>query len=321
MSKRKLKVVVFYGGDAATNPRNELLAWLRRDTMDVSAKIVSDHVAHSKGAIDTRVDDAILEADKAIAILTPDGRSPPGAPNVIDEIGRWRGKRGAESICIVRQEGVEPYSNHHGLPYILFKGRIKEGFDQIRDFLLAEIEKPKKRQVAKPATKATVSGTTTYAGNNGTALIDGRLYRRITVQQARGQLTIELSDVKGADEGALRQLEDTHGDIKVTYGSNSALIRLGELSFTSAKKLRATLVGRLREDRSNSSLEYATVIDGRQVSADELATMRASRIISNIPASRNRSARLQRIGNPWWKLWHNASRKKPDPWMAQGRST
>ena len=157
MSEKKLRILVLYGGDAATNPRNELLAWLARPSVDAEARIVADDVPHTEGAIDDRVDAAIEWADKAIAIITPDSRSLHGAPNVIDEIGRWRGSKDKRSICIVRQDGVTPYSNHNGLPYVPFTDRVKESFDRIREFLLdkAPAQTEKKWLTRMPSSSST----------------------------------------------------------------------------------------------------------------------------------------------------------------------
>ncbi|GEM_PF-6791287 len=285
MPKKKPRILVFYGGSAGTNQRNELLAWLRRDTMNLTATIVAEAPPHSQGSIDNRVDEAIRKADKAIAIMTADDRLPHGAPNVMDEIGRWRGKKGGKSICIVRQEGVKPYSNHDGLPYVQFKTRIKEAFDPIRDFLNAPAEPTTSKRSAAAAKKTTSRASLIVDGNASNALIDGRLYKTKTIDQTRDNITIEMINVPGADEGALRRLENTHTDIKVVHGNTSALIRLKELRFTRSKTLSATLIARVVEPRASSAFEYTTFgPDGRQVSADDLATLRVSRILSNAPA-------------------------------------
>jgi hypothetical protein len=126
---------VLYGGEKATVPRNELLAWLRGPAVQVDAQLVAEEAPHSDGAVDERVDEKMNWADKAIALLTPDDRGLNGAPNVIDEIGRWRSSKGKRSLCLVRQQGVPPYSNHAGIVYIEFKQRVSEKFEDIRRFL------------------------------------------------------------------------------------------------------------------------------------------------------------------------------------------
>ena len=85
-SDKRQRVLVLYGGDAATNPRHELLAWLRGPAMNIDARVVADEAPHSDGAVDDRVDVCMDWAQKAIAIITPAPRSQHGAPNVMDEI-------------------------------------------------------------------------------------------------------------------------------------------------------------------------------------------------------------------------------------------
>ncbi len=129
-----LWVLVFYGGDTATNLRNELLAWLRGPHIGADARLVAETAPHTEGAVDDRVDCAIEWADAAIAIITPDERTEYGAPNVIDEIGRWRGRKTKRTLCIVRQKGTKEYSNHNGIIYVGFESRIKEVFEDLRVF-------------------------------------------------------------------------------------------------------------------------------------------------------------------------------------------
>ncbi len=70
----KLRVLVLYGGDAATNARHELQVWLAKPSLNVEPRIVADDPPHSDGAVDERVDTAMEWADKAIANITPDER-------------------------------------------------------------------------------------------------------------------------------------------------------------------------------------------------------------------------------------------------------
>jgi hypothetical protein len=135
MALRKIQMVVFFGGDAATDPKNALLAWLRGPHVNLDARIVDDFPPSTSGSVDDRVDEAIRWADAAIALVTADKRSPHGAPNLMDEIGRWRGGNPKTALGIVRQNGVEPYSNHNGLVYVPFGQRVEEGFERLRRFI------------------------------------------------------------------------------------------------------------------------------------------------------------------------------------------
>jgi hypothetical protein len=145
------RILVLYGGDEATAARNELLAWLRGPWVSMDARIVAEAPPNSEGAVDDRVDDAIAWADAAIAILTPDSRSPHGAPNVMDEIGRWRGGRGKATMLLLRRDDVQPYSNHLGLVYVGFKDRVTESFENIRHFLMSLPNPPDPDPPGSPA--------------------------------------------------------------------------------------------------------------------------------------------------------------------------
>jgi Predicted nucleotide-binding protein containing TIR-like domain len=209
--RAKLRVLVLYGGDAATNPRNELMAWLARDSLNVKATIVAEGAPHSEGAVDDRVDAAIAQADKAIALLTPDDRSPYGAPNVMDEIGRWRGGRGKKTLCIIRQDGVPPYSNHSGIPYVGFNDRVKEGFDSIREFLLDGASSVILGKDTEPKTASEKS--VVVDSNPNVAMIDGRRYSTACIEELQGRLTIVVTDLDGEGEAAMRQLAMRRGAV------------------------------------------------------------------------------------------------------------
>lgn len=282
MAKKKLRVLVLYGGDAATNPRNELMAWLARDSLNVKAKLVAEDAPHSKGAVDDRVDEAIDEADKAIALLTPDARSPYGAPNVIDEIGRWRGAKGKETICLVRQDGVPVYSNHGGIVYVGFKERVKDAFDGIREFLLDAPSTPKK----KPTTTGKASGKKDFVvdSNANSALIDARRFSTSKIEDVQGRLTLVADQLDGAGEAALRDLSKRHGEVEIAYGNTAVSVNIEDVRITHGQSVQATLVCRVSERRSESMFEASVGVGGgKSLSADDIATMRATRILFNDP--------------------------------------
>ncbi len=121
----RLRVLVFHGPDNAS--KNELLAWLRGPEVNVDARTVGEMVATASGVVDDRVDQAIAWADKFIAVVTPDPRSPSGAPNVIDEIGRVRGAGRGADLAILRQRTcADLWSNLAGVVRIEFDKRTKE---------------------------------------------------------------------------------------------------------------------------------------------------------------------------------------------------
>lgn len=125
-----LKIILFYGGDNATEPREQLLSWLREPRISdivgkrIDARKVSDFPSHSGRVVNEAVDEAIEWADLALALLTTDSRSENGAPNVVDEIGRWRSKKGGETLAIIRQKSVKPHSNLAGYVYIRYENEV-----------------------------------------------------------------------------------------------------------------------------------------------------------------------------------------------------
>lgn len=134
---RRLKVLIFYGGEAGATEKETLRFWLRNTEIDADAQLVADTPQGAQGAIDDRVDKAIRWADMAIAIVTCDPRSPSGPPNVIDEIARWRSRRRKAALCILRQRGTQAPSNLAGVPYLEFLNTVDECFDRVRPVIKA----------------------------------------------------------------------------------------------------------------------------------------------------------------------------------------
>jgi hypothetical protein len=130
---RPLRVLVFHGPDSTY--KFELLAWLRGPDVQADARSVGEMPPNTSGSFDERVDSAIAWADKAIALVTSDSRSCSGAPNVIDEIGRWRGTGRSESLAIVSHRSITEYSNLAGIVRIEFHDRVNEAFLGLSKFL------------------------------------------------------------------------------------------------------------------------------------------------------------------------------------------
>ena len=267
--KRKQRVLVLYGGDAATNPRNELLAWLRRDRMNIDARIVAESVPNTDGAVDDRVDYMMDWAEKAIAIVTPDSRSEYGAPNIMDEIGRWRGKNGKASICVVRQ-GVQTYSNLAGIVYVSFRERIKEAFDSLRDFLDDNQSNASPRE----------SGETEFVVDSSSQwmLIDNVPLEVTRIDETDDELDVVFTVTDGGAESFLRTLQD-HQQVQLAYGNRASPASLTKRRLTHEDSLMARLSFRLRE-RESSALYDVSVGD---LSADDLAEMRAAAILADDP--------------------------------------
>jgi hypothetical protein len=130
----RLRVLVLHGQDNAS--KHELLAWLRGADIVADARTVGEMPASSEGTVDVRVDRGIAWAEKVIAIVSPDDRSPSGAPNVIDEIGRCRGAGRAADLAIVRHRAcADIWSNLAGVVRVEYDERVKETFLAIARFL------------------------------------------------------------------------------------------------------------------------------------------------------------------------------------------
>jgi hypothetical protein len=129
-----MKIVVFHGPD--NEAKHELLAWLRGPDVDADARTVVELPPQIIGSVDDRVAGSCAWADKAVALVTPDQRSPSGAPNVIDEIGRWRGAGRQNDLAIVRQTTcTEIWSNLAGVVRIEFSDRVNRAFIPLMRFL------------------------------------------------------------------------------------------------------------------------------------------------------------------------------------------
>lgn len=147
-----LKIAIFYGGEAATEPREALLNWLRRPQtativgQTIEARKVADEIAHSHGAVDERVEQTLNWADKAIMLFTPDSRSEYGAPNLLEEYGRWRSKKGGQTMAVIRHHKVKIHSNATGLVYIGYnRDVVAETHEKLLLFLKVVQESPSPR--------------------------------------------------------------------------------------------------------------------------------------------------------------------------------
>jgi hypothetical protein len=130
----RLRVLVLHGPDNA--PKHELLAWLRGADILADARTVGEMTPNAEGSVNERVTRGITWAEKLIAIVSPDERSPSGAPNVIDEIGRCIGAQHLADLAIVRHRAcTDLWSNLAGVVRIEYEQRIKETFLGLAKFL------------------------------------------------------------------------------------------------------------------------------------------------------------------------------------------
>jgi hypothetical protein len=284
----RLKVLVLYGGDAATNPRHELLAWLRGPAHGFDVRVVADDAPHSEGAVDDRVDEMIDWADVAIALVTPDARCQHGAPNVIDEIGRWRGARGKSTLCIVRQRGVEPYSNHAGIVYVPFDARVLEAYEGIRRFLGAA---PPAKLPSKPARPAGAEQVIEDSGD--VVLLEGLAVSPASVVERSDAVLIEVPDLSSEHEAAARRIVGGQQPIVLAFGNTGTLAKCErpEVERRGAKatmRITAQPVKNPRVSPMELSLQHT---DGKTYAPGDLARMRAERILLGDPPKQSPSPR------------------------------
>jgi hypothetical protein len=272
----KQRVLVLYGGDNATLPRAELSAWLATTkSLNVEPCVVADDVPHSAKSVNERVTEAIDTADKAIALVTIDTRSNYGAPNVLEEIGRWVQGKGSDSLCVVRQQGTEINSNMHGHVFLAFKDRIKEAFEGIRKFLETPAPSEAKRHATDPSTKFTTSNT--YV------LFEGDIYKRVRVEDTEQKVTAVL-DCDGPAEATLRALQ-LRTRVELTFGNHVVRGTLGDCRFTheGGQQLATVVLSKRDNDASQAHMHDAAWGGGNALSADDIAELRASRLLTNEP--------------------------------------
>jgi hypothetical protein len=292
MAARKLRVLVLYGGEAATAPRNELVSWMvEKKALNVEPVQVAWGTAHSEGTVADRVKKEIELADKAIAIVTKDTRSTHGAPNVIEEIGRWLQAKGGRTLCVIRQEGTQINSNAAGLIFLSFESRIREVFDDLRDFLAddagaSEPVAPSPAASATAPARSTPSSTSTFASNPSWVLIGQRAYPKVRVDETAEAVTAIVACAEPADESAIRGLS-RRAEIEVVYGNHVAEGVVSESRISHEAQAIGTVVVSIQDRHQRQGFARDMSFGGPNgMSADEIAEQRARRILTGEPRAR-----------------------------------
>jgi hypothetical protein len=288
MAARKLRVLVLYGGDAATRPRNELISWMvEKKALNVEPVQVAWGTAHSEGSVADRVKKEIDLADKAIAIVTKDTRSTHGAPNISEEIGRWLQAKGGRTLCVIRQEGTQINSNAAGLIYLSFESRIREVFDDLRDFLAddASAADPSAPSSAAGPT-VTPSSTITVASNPNWILVGQRAYPKVRVDETPEAVTAVVACAEPADESAIRRLS-RRAEIEVVYGNHVAQGAVSESRISHEVRSIGTVVVSVQDRHQQRGFGRDMSFGGPNgMSADEIAEQRARRLLIDEPRAR-----------------------------------
>lgn len=237
--------------------------------------------AHTKGSVDDRVDSAIAWADAAIAIITPDARGVHGAPNVIDEIGRWRGGREKETICILSQNMVKPYSNHAGIVRPEFKDRIKEVFEEIRGFLasLPSISDDGDSTSGGPAETDSFKLET----SRDYILLDSKSFVYSSLDETDGNVIVTMSQVSSSDANILRRIGTGTASIRVAFGDVAMQASVVDHAVQRNNATNVTLKLRSK-DASRSRVASDVAWGGTPpLDANQIARLRATRILFNEP--------------------------------------
>jgi hypothetical protein len=284
MSERpKQRVLILFGGENATLPRAELIAWLATTkSLNVEPLLVADDVPNSEGSVHDRVTSAIREADKAIAVVTLDGRSKSGAPNVIEEIGRWLQGKSARTLCVIRQQGIEINSNLHGHVYLSFTDRIKEAWEGLRKFLAEEIDED---------STSFATSSLTIESNPTNIMLDSRLYNRVRVEEVELGVTAVLA-CDGTAEAALRAL-GRRAPVELTYGNHVVRGTLDECRFTheGSQQLAKVTVGKRQNEQHQGHMhDMAWGGGANSMTADEIAELRARRLLTGEPKAKKSDA-------------------------------
>lgn len=287
MGSEKLRVLILYGGDGATGPRNELVSWLvEKKVLNAEPILVSWGVAHSEGTVAERVRVEVDAADKAIAIVTKDARSDYGAPNVLEEIGRWLQARGGRTLCVIREEGTLINSNVAGLVYLSFATRIREAFDDLRDFLTDVPAANEVRAPTKTTAAAPIVADMTISSNPTWVLVAQRAYRKIRVDETNDNVTAVVACANPSDESALRGLR-RRSPIELTYGNHVVEGGLSDSKISHEAETTARVEVSL-QDRHHSQRPTDVALGGfgggfGSMSAEDIAEQRARRILTGEP--------------------------------------
>jgi hypothetical protein len=285
MAARKLRVLVLYGGDAATAPRNELVSWMvEKKALNVEPVQVAWGTAHSDGTVADRVKKEIELADKAIAIVTTDTRSTHGAPNVVEEIGRWLQAKGGRTLCVIRQEGTQINSNAAGLIYLSFESRIREVFDDLRDFLAddggaSDAPSPTAsphRHPPRPRQRSLSLRIQTGFSSDSERIIE----------ETPEAVTVVIACAEPADESAIRGLS-RRTEIEVVYGNHVAQGVVSESRISHEAQAIGTVVVSIQGRHQRQGFARDMSFGGPNgMSADEIAEQRARRILTGEPRAR-----------------------------------
>ena len=121
---------------------NEVIRFLK-DDLKIEDVNYFERDSHAGRSIADALRDFRKETNFAIIVMTAEDETAQKTKrtrqNVIHEIGFFQGKLGFEKVAILKQDGVESFSNIDGLQYIPFSGNnISQTFYELQRMLKRE---------------------------------------------------------------------------------------------------------------------------------------------------------------------------------------
>ncbi len=131
--RRNARVWLIHGGASEDWIRFQM--FIERDLGHPCTEFSDPHAPRIE--VSSRVREMLQGSELAVAVMSgeerlPDGRVLPRA-NVVHEIGLSQGLYGIERVIILREEGVECFSNMSGIVYVQFRrGNLGAAFNELR---------------------------------------------------------------------------------------------------------------------------------------------------------------------------------------------
>ncbi|MBS0195223.1 MAG: nucleotide-binding protein [Planctomycetes bacterium] len=131
--RRSARLWLIHGG--ASEDWTMIRSFIERDLGHPCTEFCDPHAQRIE--VSSRVREMLERSELAVAVMSgeerlPDGRVLPRA-NVVHEIGLSQGLYGVERVIILRESGVECFSNMSGIVYIEFsRGSPGAAFNELR---------------------------------------------------------------------------------------------------------------------------------------------------------------------------------------------
>jgi hypothetical protein len=178
------------------------------------------------------------------------------------------------------------------LIYLSFESRIREVFDDLRDFLADGVPGAEAEATQPPGQGAPVHAAHTstvdftIAASPSWVLVASRPYRRLRVDESGRTITATFVCDDPADEFAVRQLQQ-RSEIELAYAHHLARGVLSNSGITHDAQATGTVVVTLRDGYEHRGRHQEMSFGGPNgMSADEIAEQRAQRLLTGEPKAR-----------------------------------